>query len=180
MGFIENLVGVLAVAITVVAYYQVDRLKFLKLNVFAVLFFGLTLFFNKGLAGAVISFVNVLVYLIAIVSDEKFLRRAAYLLPPLAFVISFWFYSTQASEAAIAIPVVSEYLSFIPAVATFLVSLSALQHSILRNKLLLFSGVSLWGFYSFLVTAWYAVAADVLGLVTIAVSLYRLRHVSAP
>lgn len=174
MIVLENVVGVLAVLFTIAAYYQVSRLAFLKLNVLAVSFFGLSLMLNQGFSGGVISFINVLVYVFAIFAGKVALSRSTYVIPPLSFLVAYVFYSSGVEESSIALPVLNAYVPFVPAIATFVVSLSALQHNIMRNKVLLFIGVAIWAVYSVLVTAWYAFAADLVGLIVIVISTRKL------
>ncbi len=167
--------GILAVGLTLVAYYQTDRVKFLKVNVLAVTFFGLTLYVNNGISGAFISFVNVAIYVTAIYTSKRVRQRLVYIVPPIAFLIAYGSYETNLLNID-APQIFLESIPYIPAIGTFFVSLSALQQSIVKNKIILFIGVMIWGFYSYLVGAWFAVIADVIGLATIIVSLKKIHN----
>lgn len=165
--------GVLAVCLTIIAYYQTERIRFLKINAVAVTFFGLTLYVNNGLSGALISFVNVAIYITAIYTSKDTRKKLVYIVPFIAFVISLQSYESNLTSLGLSQNLL-EFLSYIPAIATFFVSLSALQHSIVVNKIILFIGVVIWGIYSYILGAWFAMAADIVGLVVIIISLRKI------
>ncbi|RDV29158.1 hypothetical protein DXV75_01460 [Alteromonas aestuariivivens] len=174
MMILTNLIGLLAVLLTMIAYYQTDRIRFLQVNVLAVSFFGMTLILNQGFTGGLISFVNVAVYIAAIFTSQKARQKLSCVMPLVAFSIAFYWYGTESVQRGDMPALLTANLPFIPAVATFLVTLSALQQSIVINKIILFSGVVLWALYSFLVGAWYALASDVVGLAVLLWSLHRI------
>lgn len=166
--------GFLAIALTIAAYSQTDRLQFLKINVFAVFFFGLSLFINHGLTGAIVSFVNVAVYITAIFTSKQTRKKLSVSVPFIAFAASL--YSFEATLLSNELPMRTlQVLPFIPAIASFFITLSALQSEILVNKIILFIGILIWAFYSFILGAWYAMLADVIGLVVIVVSIYKIK-----
>jgi len=166
--------GVPAIALTIIAYYQTDRLRFLKINVFAVFFFGMTLLVKNGVTGAMVSFMSVAVYIAAIFLGDEIRKKLSYILPLLAFAISFQSYETNIAELAIKRELLV-VLPYLPSVAAFLVTLSALQSRIVTNKLLLMIALFIWASYSFLLMAWFAFAADIIGIFVLVLSLRKIQ-----
>lgn len=171
LALFEYLIGSLAIIFTVVSYYQKDMTRFLQINILAASFFSATLYINGAVNGALIVLLSVAVYIIALTTTTTTKKKLTRVMPPIAFIISFYAYETT---------VMTQYefgflIPYIPATASLLITLSALQHSIVANKLILALGLVLWIFYTFIYQAWFAFTADTLGLLAVLVSLYMIK-----
>jgi len=168
---LDYLVGSLAILFTIIAYYQKDMTRFLQINILAASFFSATLYINGAITGALIVLLSVAVYVIALMISPSTKKTLTKIIPPLAFMISYYGYDN---------PVISHYplgdfIPYIPAFASLLITLSALQHNIVSNKILLSLGLVLWIIYTFIYQAWFAFTADALGLVSVLASLYVIK-----
>jgi len=168
---LDYLVGSLAILFTIIAYYQKDMIRFLQINILAASFFSATLYINGAITGSLIVLLSVAVYVIALMTSPSTKKTLTKIIPPLAFMISYYGYDN---------PVISHYalgylIPYIPAFASLLITLSALQHSIVSSKILLGLGLVLWIVYTFIYQAWFAFTADALGLVSVLVSLYLIK-----
>ncbi len=169
--FFTYLVGALAIGFTVAAYYQKDIKKFLKINIFASFFFALSLLIDMAITGGIIVLLSTCVYIIALMTSDDTKKRLSIIIPPIAFVIAFFGYETQ----AMALYSFGFLIPYIPATASLIITLSALQINIIYNKILLSIGLVLWIIYTLIYEAWFAFTADSLGLISVLVSLYILK-----
>lgn len=167
--------GFLAFTLTVIAYYQTERLKFLKVNTFAAFFFSLTLLVNDGITGALVSFINVIVYIVAIYTSKRIREKLTMVVPFLAFFIAMQAFEENIHTNYLHV-INIEFIPYIPAIASFFVAFSALQQSIFRNKVLLLIGLLFWGIYSISIGAVLALATDMIGIVVLIISMRKLQQ----
>jgi hypothetical protein len=175
MLFVEYTVGGLAVVLTILAYMQKDVLSYLKINIFAALFFGLTLIFDDGFTGGLISLLTMCLYIVAIYSSKETRKKLSYYIPPIAFALAYYVHDASAGEIEFLFDTVTVPTNYFPALGSLFVTLASLQTKILLNKILLIAGLILWAIYSLYLNAWFALAADSVGIVTLVISIVYLR-----
>ncbi len=173
-SFLNIIFGSLSIIFISWAYIQTDRIRFLKINTLNALFFGASLLLNGGVSGALVSFINAGIFVAALFVKNDGLRvRMSCAVPLIAFAIAL-----QAFDNVIIHPVypvvLQKYSVGIPAMATFFVTLAALQKDMLVNKTFLLASTALWALYGLLVTAWFAFVSDIVGLIIIVISIYKL------
>lgn len=172
---VEYVIGGLAVILTIFAYMQHNVISYLKVNIFAASAFSLTLIFNGGFIGGGITLLTVLLYIVAIYTSKKTRKLLSYYIPPIAFIIAYYGYDFNNSYITLSNIEFTIATNYLPAIGTLFITLGSLQTKILLNKIFLVIGLFSWAAYSFYLNAWFALAADTVGILTLIISIFYIR-----
>jgi len=155
MFIIELILGIGILFFTFLAFFQINRTKFLLLNTFAILLIAISFYLSNGYIGVYSEVAMLIVHLIALTTKESYHKFLSVIVPPSSFV---FFIYLQHHNLDYGI-----YDIFMPLAMTMFV-FGVFQTDMAKNKLFFAVGLSFLLIYSFSIGALYVAFANFIGL----------------
>lgn len=162
-----DVIGAFAVFLTIIAYSQSKKEKFLFFNFFAVLGLSVVLIHSSCIVGGLTGLWSALLYLVAMFSieNEGLNKRLATTTP----IISFALYVAFSEQ---------NMMSLLPAISYIFITYSIFQSNLYKTKVYLLIGCLFWLIYTVWIGNIYPIIADVVGIVILLISLWKSNNIS--
>lgn len=161
---IIDLIGYISIIFSFLAFLS-HKKNIMRFNgMIATLLFGISIYFYNGLNGLFVSFVSFCTKLLSIYFKEEKINFLKYL----SFPISIIFYLYFNKEGLIGL---------LPALSLIFIIIADLQKDIIKMKFIYFGSAFCWLFYGILLNSIPAILFDIVGILTLSYSIYKLKKV---
>lgn len=159
---LEVIIGLSAIILTMLAYKQTNRRKFIYINIAAVIAFGISVSLKGGFIGGLSTLVAVFLYSSALILPQEKQRKIQFLAPILIFI----FYLVITDKPTHPLPFLMQFPELIALLIPFgsaITTFAIYQDDMIKQKKIFLIGLIFWALYSLAIQAYFAMVTDLLG-----------------